>query len=59
METTTATGKPKSDAVLIKEFFGMRYPGQPLSEYMEESRALTPEDKAQLAKGIRDGSLTY
>jgi hypothetical protein len=48
---------PKSDAVVIKEYFGMSLP---------EARAeltgpggLAKQDKADLAQGIRDGSLTY
>ncbi len=47
----------KTDAVVIKEYFGMGLP---------EARAeltgpdgLSKEDKADLAQGIRDGSLTY
>jgi hypothetical protein len=47
----------QSDAVVIKEYFGMTLP---------EARAeltgpdgLSKEDKAQLAEGIRSGSLTY
>jgi hypothetical protein len=47
----------RTDAVVIKEYFGMSLP---------EARAeltgpdgLTKEDKADLAQGIRDGSLTY
>ena len=46
-----------TDAVVIKEYFGMTLP---------EARAeltgpdgLTKQDKADLAQGIRDGSLTY
>jgi len=46
----------RTDAVVIKEYFGMSLP---------EARAgltgpggLTTQDKAGLARGIRDGSLT-
>ena len=46
--------KPKSDLILIKEFFGMS-----ATETMQETKALTPEDKKQLGDGIRNGSLTY
>lgn len=48
----------QSDAKLISNFFG-KLPGQNLSDFMEEYKALSSEDKSQLAEGIRNGSLTY
>lgn len=52
------TETDKSDAVVLKEFFGKRE-GQTLTEFVVEMRQLTDEDKQQLADGIRNGSLTY
>lgn len=46
--------KPKSDAIVIKEFFEI-----PSADAIREIKSLTPQDKQELAKGIRDGSLTY
>lgn len=37
----------KSDVALLKEFFGSK-PGQTLTEFGAELKALTPEDKAEL-----------
>lgn len=45
-----------TDAVLIKGFFS---PTEKASQFIPEYKALTAADKAQLAAGIRDGSLTY
>jgi hypothetical protein len=44
----------KSDAILVKEFFGMT-----AGEAIKELKQLAPGDKQQLAEGIRNGSLTY
>jgi len=46
--------KPKTDAVLIKEYFGMS-----ASETIAALKQLTADDKKQLGDGIRNGSLTY
>jgi hypothetical protein len=46
--------KPKTDMVVIKEYFGMS-----AKEAIGQVKTLTPEDKAQLAGGIRDESMTY
>lgn len=43
---------------LIKEFFGIKE-GEVLKDFVVEFKKLTPEDKEQLAEGIRNGSLTY
>lgn len=43
---------------LISDFFGKRE-GDKLTDYMEEYKKLTDEDKQQLGDGIRNGSLTY
>lgn len=47
----------KSDGVLLKmkSFFGYT----DLATFKKEYNQLTDEDKEQLKKGIRDGSLTY
>lgn len=42
----------KSDVALLKEFFGFK-PGQTLTEFGAELKALTPEDKAELVALIR------
>lgn len=55
--TTTAT-KPKSDMLTIKEFFGTRE-GETLQDFAKEIRALSDQDKAQLAEGIRNETFTY
>lgn len=38
----------KSQAVILKEFFGMK-PGQTLTDFMAEIKALSPLEKDQLA----------
>jgi len=52
----TAMKKPKSDAVILKEFFGG---DQKASDFLAELKKLSAEEKVQLAGGIRDGSMTY
>ena len=47
----------RTDAVVIKEYFGMTMP-EAKAELTSQG-GLTKEDKADLAQGIRDGSLTY
>lgn len=46
--------KPKSNALVIKEFFGLS-----ATEAIAALKTLTDEDKQQLGDGIRNGSLTY
>ncbi len=46
----------KSDTTLIKEYFELT-PKQMIADI--KGGKLTMEDRAQLANGIRDGSLTY
>ncbi len=43
---------------MIKEFFEL-LPGQKMTGFAMEYRALTTEDKVQLAEGISNGTLTY
>lgn len=47
----------QSDTALIKNYFGMDLPTA--KREMTGPDGLTREDKAELAQGIRDGSLTY
>lgn len=47
---TDNTGKVTSEAAAIMNYFGKK-PGQTLSEFMTEVRALTPADKTELAIG--------
>ena len=53
-----AEDKQKSDANVISNYFG-KLPGQNLSDFMAEYKALSSEDKKALADGIRDESFTY
>lgn len=46
--------KPKSDAVLIKEYFGMD-----AKTALAELKELGKEAKEQIGEGIRNGTLTY
>lgn len=46
-----AEEKKVSRLTLIREFFDIKK--------LDELKALTDEDKAQLAQGIEDGTLTY
>jgi len=46
--------KPKSVLITIAKFFGIAGMGA-----VEEMKALTPEDKAQLGEGIRNGTFAY
>lgn len=48
----------KSDLQVLAGFFG-KLPGQSLKDMAAEFKLLTEQDKAELAGGIRDGSLTY
>lgn len=50
--------KKPSAASIIKDFFGY-LPGQKLSDFAAELKALSDEDKSQLVGGIQDGTLTY
>lgn len=49
-----------ADATLkqILDYFG-RKPGQALSEFTAEFKALDEESQAQIRAGIGDGTLTY
>lgn len=38
-------------AAACKDYFGFQE-GQTLAEFMQEVRALTPEDKAEISKGL-------
>lgn len=49
--------KPKT-VVILKNFFGVKE-GQKLTDFANEIKELTDEDKLQLATGIEDGSLNY
>ena len=55
-----ATEKPKKvgDAKVLKDYFGLRE-GETIRDFAAELKALTPEDKEQLASGIRDETFTY
>lgn len=53
-----AEDKKPGAAVVLKKYFEL-LPGQKMIDFMEELKQLTPEDKAQLAAGIEDGTLTY
>lgn len=44
------TGKTESEAAVIRSYFGFQ-PGQNLTGFMAEIKALTPEDKTELALG--------
>lgn len=46
--------KKPSNIKLIKDFFGMT-----AKEAMAEAKALTDQDKEELAAGITSGTLTY
>lgn len=46
----TETMKEMTPVQAIKAFFGMR-PGTTLTDFMGELKALTPEDKQELAQG--------
>lgn len=59
MSDTPAEAAPKTAALISKFFFDGSGPKMTATEKMAELRALTPEDKQQLAKGIADGTLTY
>lgn len=52
------TDKDRSPLKLIKEFFGLK-DGQKMTEFANEYKTLTDEDKEQLADGIEDGTLSY
>lgn len=49
-----AVDKPKSNTILIKEFFEMS-----AKEAMAAAKTLTDKDKEQLGDGIRTAKLTY
>lgn len=50
MEIKDQTGAVKSEAAALRQYFGL-HPGQTLSEFMTEIKALTPEAKTELAVG--------
>lgn len=52
------TTEKTSNAVTIKKFFGLK-PGQTTGEFLKEFQALSPEEKEQLAEGIKNESCTY
>ena len=47
----------KSDAVVIKEYFGMSLPEA--RQELTGADGVSPEARKEIADGIRDGSLTY
>lgn len=55
---TAIAGKPGAGVNELNKFFG-RKPGQSLSEFGQELKELTLDDKVQLVGGIVDGTLTY
>lgn len=48
----------KGFAALAARYFG-KLPGQSLSDFAVELKALSDEDVAQLRAGLEDGSLSY
>jgi len=42
----------------LKDYFGIKE-GDKLADFAKEIQALSDEEKAQLADGIENGSLTY
>lgn len=48
----------KSPARVLKQYFGLKE-GQKISDFVEELKALSPEEKLQLTDGIQNGTLTY
>jgi len=55
METN---GKQRSDVIVLHDYFGMK-PLEKSGEFKAEVDALSPVEKAALAEGIRNASLTY
>ncbi len=56
-----ATSNPQkklSTAMIFKTFFGVKK-GQTLQEFAKELKALTDQDRQEMAQGIEDGTLTY
>lgn len=53
--------KPRSDMQVIREFFYKDENGKlaPTSVFGPEYKALSDQDKSDLAEGIRNGTLTY
>lgn len=45
-----------TDMAAIRHFF---YPDSPIKEFSPQYKALSDDEKAQLAEGIRNGTLTY
>lgn len=43
-------GETKSDVQVLKAYFGQK-PEQTLSEFLDETKALTPESKKELCEG--------
>ena len=50
MVIKNAAGEPKSEIVVLKEYFGLQ-PQQTLVQFMAETKALTPEGKEELVRG--------
>lgn len=53
-----ADEKPRSTTKTLSDYFG-RKEGQNLAGFAEELKALSADEKQQLAEGIINGSLTY
>ncbi len=49
----------KASVKAIKEFFGYRPGKETLSDFAQELKELSDEEKLQLSDGIENGSLTY
>lgn len=53
------TDPPKqTNAKDIKQFFGFKE-NQTMTQFLQEFKQLTDDDKNQLGNGIRNGTLTY
>lgn len=50
--------KPRSDTMVIFTYFGLKEE-QTRTDFIQEVKALTEADKAQLASGIRDETYDY
>jgi hypothetical protein len=50
--------KRRSATVLLREYFGYRE-GDGLAQFAAELKALSEDEKEQLAEGIHNGTLTY
>jgi hypothetical protein len=56
---TSTVASPTADATLkqVTEYF--RQPGETLKGFTEEWKALSEKDKAEIKRGIGNGTLTY